>query len=443
MIPVSYAKKARGNRKQTTPSNIAATTVPATPPQTTTTTPAQPTKPPRRPLPDALSTTEYTVIIDPNSAPSFPEHIRRDPSPIVRSVQTNLTSKAAEIKVLSGRWSTQEIRKNFIFKLEGKPDLDTIAKYNDILFRPFGPNCRAAPTEGYRQVLLGWVPVVRDADNCPVSSTVLRQELMKSHVCAGRRIFSEPRWLGGNDRLAGKHHASVVFSFYDPDGEGFELMKRSPPHLFGRATTVRAFENRPTLLQCGRCLRLGHTSPNCKRSKSFIACAKCGGPHLTTIHKYHCNVRGAKHRGTHCDCPPSCFLCIEKKLPGKDHIATDETCPLRKHFRTNLRAAIDAAIPSPNPAPTTVAPSTPTTWSPTPPPTARIDDPVAMTDITPSPAAAGPFTLARESTGQPDPPAMLNLIAQKHAEGLSLSEIGQFLLDQEAAAYAAGQSNNV
>jgi hypothetical protein len=66
-----------------------------------------------------------------------------------------------------------------------------------------------------------------------------------------------------------------------------------------------------------------------------------------------------------------------------------------------------------------------------------------MTDITPSPAANGPFTLARETTGRPDPPAMLNLIAQKHAEGLSLSEIGQFLLDQEAAAHAAGQLPNV
>jgi hypothetical protein len=113
------------------------------------------------------------VIIDPSTAPTFPEHIRRDPSPIVRSVQTNLTSKAAEIKVLSGRWSTQEIRKNFIFKLEGKPDLDTIAKYNDILFRLFGTNCRAAPTEGYRQILLGWVPVMQDAENRPVSSAIL------------------------------------------------------------------------------------------------------------------------------------------------------------------------------------------------------------------------------------------------------------------------------
>jgi hypothetical protein len=310
--PITWATVTRRKHKNTTtPSVIAATHGPSTTsPTAPTTTPTNPTRPTRRPLPDALATSEYTIIIDPTSAPAFPDHIRHDPSPIVRGVQNNLISKAAEIKVLSGRWSTQEIRKNFIFKLEGKPDLDTIAKYNDILFRPFGHNCRAAPTEGYRQILLGWVPVLRDAENRPVSSSVLRSELMKSKVCAGRRIFSEPRWLGGPDRLAGKHHSSIVFSFYDPDGEGFELMKRSPPYLFGRETTVRAFESRPTLLQCARCLRLGHTSPNCKRSKLFIACAKCGGPHQTAIHKYHCNIRGAKHKGAHCDCPPSCFLCL-------------------------------------------------------------------------------------------------------------------------------------
>jgi hypothetical protein len=169
--PVTWAtvtKKKRNNT--TTPSAISATHVPTTPPTNLTSTSPNPTRPTRRPLPDALATSKYTVIIDPTTAPTFPDHIRRDPSPIVRGVQNNLVSKAAEIKVLSGRWSTQEIRKNFIFKLEGKPDLDIIAKYNDILFRPFGPNCRAAPTEGYRQILLGWVPVIRDAENRPVSS---------------------------------------------------------------------------------------------------------------------------------------------------------------------------------------------------------------------------------------------------------------------------------
>jgi hypothetical protein len=258
---------------------------------------------------------------------------------------------------------------------------------------------------------------------------------MKSKVCAGRRIFSEPRWLGGPDRLAGKHHSSIVFSFYDPDGEGFELMKHSPPHLFGRETTVCAFENRPTLLQCARCLHLGHTSPNCKRSKTFIACTKCGGPHQTAIHKYHCNIRGAKHKGTHCDCPPSCFLCIEKKLSGKDHISTDETCPLWKHFQTSLRAAIDEAVsPSVTSAP---KPSTPSAWSPTPPPpTARIDDPNVMADITPSPAADGPFTLV------PKPDQSINRITALHKEGKSLSEIGQIFYNKELA-HAAGSSINV
>jgi hypothetical protein len=246
LAPISFATVTRRRRRRSppTPAAATATTTPSAiastllPPSTSPSPPTKPIRPPPRPLPDALSTTEYTVILDANSTPAFPEHIKRDPSGLVRSVQNNLKTKAAEIKVVSGRWSSQEIKKNFIFKLEGKPSLDTISKYNDILFRPFGPNCRAAPTEGYRQVILGWVLVLRDEHANPVSSSTLKTELMRNKVCAGRRIFSEPRWLGSKEHLAGKVHASVVFSFYDPDGDGFELMRRSPPYLFGRETTV-------------------------------------------------------------------------------------------------------------------------------------------------------------------------------------------------------------
>jgi hypothetical protein len=196
LAPVTFATVTRRRRRRssaspptTTPSAIAKTLAPATPSPPP---PAAPSRPPPHPLPDVLSTTEYTVILDATSAPTFPEHIKRDPSSLVRLIQNNLLSKAAEIKVVSGRWSSQEIKKNFIFKLEGKPSLDTISKYNDILFRPFGSNCRAAPTKGYRQVILGWVPVIRDLDGNPVSSANLRTELLKNRVCAGCRIFSEP-----------------------------------------------------------------------------------------------------------------------------------------------------------------------------------------------------------------------------------------------------------
>jgi hypothetical protein len=142
-------------------------------------------------------------------------------------------------------------------------------------------------------------------------------------------------------------------------------------------------------------------------------------------------VRGAKHRGAHCDCPPSCFLCLEKRLPGKDHIATDDSCPLRKLFRTNLRAAITAAVPVAPPAP-----STPSAWSPTPPPAARIDDPNTLADITPSPAADGPFSLISD-LGQAVPPTPKPhtnpRIAQLLAEGKTPDEIMRIFA--EAAGY--------
>jgi hypothetical protein len=123
-----------------------------------------------------------------------------------------------------------------------------------------------------------------------------------------------------------------------------------------------------------------------------------------------------------------CFLCIEKRLPGKEHIATDDSCPLRKHFRSTLRAAITAAIP---PAPP--APSTPSAWSPTPPPTARIDDPESMADITPSPAADGPFSLASEIGHATLTPRPQPNVAQLVAEGKTPDEIMRIFA--EAAGY--------
>jgi hypothetical protein len=68
-----------------------------------------------------------------------------------------------------------------------------------------------------------------------------------------------------------------------------------------------------------------------------------------------------------------------------------------------------------------------------------------MTDITPSPAADGPFILAIDEVraraaklGQTNP-----RLAELVAQGKSFIEIGQILHDEELAAHAAGASPNV
>jgi hypothetical protein len=109
-----------------------------------------------------------------------------------------------------------------------------------------------------------------------------------------------------------------------------------------------------------------------------------------------------------------------------------------------MRTAIDNAL-EPKPRPTT-----PSSWSPTPPPTARIDDANTMDDITPSPAADGPFTLVTEhtladnvTTEKRTLPNITPRLLQLAKEGKTIQEIGEILYNEEAASHAAGSSLNV
>jgi CRISPR/Cas system CMR subunit Cmr4 (Cas7 group RAMP superfamily) len=108
-----------------------------------------------------------------------------------------------------------------------------------------------------------------------------------------------------------------------------------------------------------------------------------------------------------------------------------------------MRAAIDTAL-EPKPRPTT-----PSSWSPTPPPAARIDDAQAMADVTPSPATDGPFTLVTEHTLADGVSKEMrshsssdSRLVQLAREGKSIEEIGRILHDEETL-NAAGPKPNV
>src|SRR5487761_1390230 len=111
-------------------------------------------------------------------------------------------------------------------------------------------------------------------------------------------------------------------------------MKHSPPCMFGRFVKVAPFESRAVLSQCSCCLRLGHEVSRCRKPRSTITCPLCGGPHTTASHPFHCPRAATKHKGSPCDCPPSCFLCLEKKAPHVGHTAIADSCPQRRLFHT-------------------------------------------------------------------------------------------------------------
>jgi hypothetical protein len=364
--PVSYSTAARnkkeGEGKSPPPSSppVAGTLVPVL-----TAKPQQKRQP--RPLPAALLTTEYVVLIDHDFL--FPPTSTRpaDVSVLVRRAQDALSRVRADIRLLAGRWSSPGTgRKNFVFTFEGKLDVSKISKYDEIIFAGLGPNCRGVPNAGFTSVMFNGVPCFRDTLGNLPSSAALEAELSRSPVTRGRRTLAPPRWLGGPSHLDGKLHGSVVWSFYDPIGDAVELMTRRPPAFFGTYVRARKFSSRPTLIQCEHCHRLGHTAARCQRLKVANICVLCGGPHTTASHHFHCPA--PKHKGKKCDCPTSCFLCREKKRTNfEGHHARSQSCPLRSQYRADTTRpppappaeANNVAPPLPEASPSTLLTPTP------------------------------------------------------------------------------------
>jgi hypothetical protein len=104
--------------------------------------------------------------------------------------------------------------------------------------------------------------------------------------------------------------------------------------MFGRQTRAQKFESRPPLVQCTRCLQLGHSVGRCPKSSSTIVCPLCGGPHTLAGHAHRCPT-ASRHPEKSCDCVVSCFLCREKGKDGSRHGALSPSCPLKAAFRVS------------------------------------------------------------------------------------------------------------
>jgi hypothetical protein len=197
-------------------------------------------------------TTEYVVILD-HSALVPPTRHPHDITQYVRQAQCELSEVQADVTLLAGRWSSPHSgRRNFVFVFEGKVEINKISKYDPILFSNLGPNCRGVPSRGYASVMFFGVPCFKDDNGYFPSPAVLETKLRKNTVCWGRKTLAPPRWLGSPARYVanGGHSGSVIWSFYDPDGTGLELICRSPPAFFGTYCRARKFNNRPALSQC-------------------------------------------------------------------------------------------------------------------------------------------------------------------------------------------------
>jgi hypothetical protein len=215
---------------------------------------------------------------------------------------------------------------------------DDITKYDSIFFKPFSVDCQGAPTAGYHTVLLCGIPLFRDDNGLLPSSHALDKEIRRNTVFKGILSLAPPRWLYNPLNIpVDRCTSSVIVVFYDPEGKTYDriLKLRNMVAMFGSFITIHPFENCPSFSQCQHCLRLGHLVDWCNKPSSLTVCPHCGGPHLALEHAFQCPNMN-KHRGRQCNCPPSCFLCQEKRKPGGRHNALSNGCPLHTLYHSSL-----------------------------------------------------------------------------------------------------------
>jgi hypothetical protein len=372
----------------------------------------QPIKPK---VPDALRTTHYSIILN-HSRPDIREMLGIDANRIFRTIQADLEKVNAPLTLLAGHWSFAVINKNFILTFAGIQQRDDIAKYDSVMFRPFGPDCRGAPMAGYRSVLLSGVPLVRDSTGRLPSPHELDQEIGRNAVFKGVLSLAPPRWLYNPDNIdPSRRVSSVIIAFYDPDRKVFDLItkSRTAVAMFGSFITARPFENRPSFSQCSCCLHLSHSVERCNRPSSLVVCPACGGPDKAHKHTFRCPT-SKLHRGRQCSCPPRCFLCIERKhkLKGEGHTALSHSCPLRALYWT-----VAPNVTTSSHRPTTADEDVHIPDAP---------DALSSSDsntVPPTLGAEGPFTLIPENR--------LAMLVALHNAGANTQEMCQALLTAE------------
>ena len=328
------------------------------------TAPSTPQKPSnQRPKPRPVNTTEFTVTRDPSmTAIRGPQG---EAATIVRSLQTSIRQAFPgvnpPIHLLGGRWSSS-LSSNFVLTFSGTPSNDDIKRYSAILCSPFGPGATILPQRSYTRISINFVPIILDSDGNRPSSDNLANEINANAAFNGVTCVSPPKWLRATF-TDGQTHSSVILSFLDPDGSILCRITKSPVFMFGAPCEAKLFNSLPVIRQCDRCHRLGHSTKRCRLPPTITICTLCGGRHTARNHPAFCKTR-SNHSNLDCSCPVTCINCIAAKLPGKNHMSRDTTCPLRKKYRrdtnqtgTSSEEELDRNMVIDNPVPLTNAPS--------------------------------------------------------------------------------------
>jgi len=248
---------------------------------------------------------------------------------IVRQVKAIMAKVVANpIPLKAGRWSMHPRSKgNFVYSFDGNVPFNIIQTYERILLHPFQGTGQLSPSMGWTRLLAHGVPVWDEYGEAFPPEMLLAEVkaipgLKKAHFAMA------PRWLKPIGAIDWEY-STLTFAISDPGGAITESLLLGRAAIFGKEIVLKRWVDKPVLIQCSHCHRLGHSkvSKACRLSKDSVMCHICGGAHKSEQHNQRCPrihaVAGI------CDCTH--FKCINCMKTGHD--CRNKLCPARDNFR--------------------------------------------------------------------------------------------------------------
>jgi hypothetical protein len=332
------------------PSGWATPTKKTTPAQPTAPTTSHPTKqqtqtqtPVKLPAPPPPSNSHHPSRLVIQFPPDgLREQDKKDPHVIVKSVNIALerNPKSRHLRVVAAKFSLQG---NLILSTRADQTAAELIKASDIIAPAINPNnlpISFREDKKWFKIQIDGVSTTAyalDGTGSTHNSTSIHDELSTcnpSYATAIPHIVALPRWMRTYEELRSIPRSSIVFAVDDESLAKNILLNRSLA-IFGRHCSLRAYQDRPPIIQCKHCWGWNHKTDLCKKPQT---CRLCSREHSETNHvEPNCNTCTAMDEsgdtsmkeGLSCLHNLKCSNCIGAGLEDVSHTADARRCPSR------------------------------------------------------------------------------------------------------------------
>ncbi|KAH9160639.1 hypothetical protein EDB89DRAFT_1914598, partial [Lactarius sanguifluus] len=244
-----------------------------------------------------------------------------------------------KVILLSGRWSQHAKAHNFIYTFKGDLSFNMIYPLRDVLTKPLHTG-HLVPNDGWTYAQLRNV-VTSNVDGVIPTPAQLENEICRNPAFENAIFCITPHWAGNLNNIANKPRATVNFAYVDEKGATTGKARADGVFMYNERTNYIVTGDTPTIVLCGRCHRIGHTtdSTTCPLPANVVRCFICGGSHYSLDHATHCPNPHDKVGECHCR-----FRCINC---GQNHNARSPFCRMKLGFSPPPLAPRPSTSPAP------------------------------------------------------------------------------------------------